>query len=74
MSLIDEIKRDRESGTPFAIMRIPKMEAALLAAEELAVAVVHERNMVCQDVGMQIELATRVDAALAAYRSAIGGE
>lgn len=40
------------------------------AADELARAVSHERNMVCQDIGMQLDASSRVDAALARCREA----
>lgn len=40
----------------------------LRAADELADAVDQERNMVCQDFGMQLKASEVVDAALTAYR------
>ena len=40
------------------------------AADALADAVAHERNMVCQDIGMQQDVAQAVDDALTAYRLA----
>lgn len=55
------------------IARVPDMEAAVLAAVELINAVEQERNMVCQDYGKQAECASRVDAAIAAFRLATGG-
>ncbi len=106
MSLIDDIRRDADSGTKDyhwigrtlmakefgevvelfnadwsaldefeaehkrRIARVPDLERALLAAEELAAAVSHERNMVCQDLGMQLQASEAVEAALAAYREA----
>lgn len=54
------------------IARVPDLEAALIAADELAQAVDQERNMVCQDMGKQADCAARVDAALAAFRKATG--
>ena len=53
--------------------RIEALEAALLAADELARAVDHERNMVYQDMGLQMKVSDAVDAALLAYRKATGG-
>lgn len=128
MSMIDDIKRDREAGTPgpwlhggFSgvhaygicdtmdcsvlgriataeitdrtdrdgrhwstsgnsetnarrIARLPDLEAKYIAlkeaADELAESMSHERNMVCQDIGMQLDASSRVDAALARYREA----
>ena len=52
------------------IARVPELERIALAAEELAAAVDHERNMVCQDFGMQLQANNRVDAALAKLREA----
>lgn len=117
MSMIEDIKRDREAGTPGPwtapskpvfgdycgsyvphdwdgmgrlavfhvtagpehaapntrrIARVPDIEAALIAADDLANALDQERNMVCQDMGMQADCAARVDATLAAYRAATG--
>lgn len=46
---------------------------ALLAANELARAVDDQRNMVCQDFGLQQRADEAVDTALAAYRRAIAG-
>lgn len=56
------------------IARVPDMEEALLAAEELANAVDHERNMPCQDIDMQLRAIASVNDALAAYRKATGTE
>lgn len=125
MSLIDDIKRDREAGTPgpwaletvptscgvchkigewpsrgqhkFSsacvyedyppttlghasepqsnarrIARVPELEAAVLAAEDLAEAVDARRNAgssICYDDAFELET-----AALAAYRKATGGK
>ena len=54
--------------------RADDAEAALQAADELARAVDHERNMACQDMALQMKVADAVDSALAAYRKARGGE
>ncbi|QDP48427.1 MAG: hypothetical protein Tp118SUR00d2C21406231_43 [Prokaryotic dsDNA virus sp.] len=54
------------------IARVPDLEAALLAADELAAAIDQERNMVCQDFDAQAKSAAAVDEALAAYRKATG--
>lgn len=56
------------------IARVPDMEEALLAADELAKAVDHERNMPCQDIDMQLRAIASVNDALAAYRKATGTE
>ncbi len=120
MSLIDDIKRDREAGTPgpwhlhdckdwdgratyhyqevwtedcdviaaevyrahndggsanmSRIARIPEMEAALLAAEELAEAVEGEDQMMCQDWNLQNQVVERKQAALAAFKKALKQE
>ena len=50
--------------------RISALEAALIEADALAGAIDHERNMVCQDFGMQQKCAETVDSALTAYRQA----
>ena len=50
--------------------RISALEDALAKADELAGAVDHERNMVCQDFGMQQKCAETVDSTLTAYRQA----
>lgn len=69
MSLIDEIKRDREAGTTnLPVYRVYDMQAALLAAEELTQAVMAQTN------GERKAMSPRVAAALAAYRKATGGE
>ena len=53
-----------------AAARISALEDALAKADELAGAVDHERNMVCQDFGMQQKCAETVDSTLTAYRQA----
>ena len=54
--------------------RIEEMEARVAAADKLAEAVTHEREMVCQDFGMQQDAATAVHNALAAYQATKEGE
>jgi uncharacterized coiled-coil protein SlyX len=49
--------------------RIEELEARVAAADKLAEAVTHEREMVCQDFGMQQDAATAVHNALAAYQA-----
>ena len=49
--------------------RIEEMEARVAAADKLAEAVTHEREMVCQDFGMQQDAATAVHNALSAYQA-----
>lgn len=44
----------------------------LKAADQLADAIDHERNMVCQDIGMQMEVSEKVEVALAVYRKMRG--
>ena len=48
-------------------------DALVKAADELADAVDQERNMVCQDFGMQLKASEVVDAALTAYQQAREG-
>ena len=60
----------RGTANTARIARVPELERIALAAEELAAAVDHERNMVCQDFGMQLQANNRVDAALAKLREA----
>jgi len=54
-----------------AIARILADAAIIKAAEELAEAVVHEREMVCQDVGLQLEASQEVEFTLEAFRAAV---
>jgi hypothetical protein len=54
--------------------RIEELEARVAAADKLAEAVTHEREMVCQDFGMQQDAATAVHNALAAYQVTKEGE
>jgi hypothetical protein len=54
--------------------RIEELEAQLRAADALAEAVTHEREMVCQDFGMQQDAATAVHNALAAYQATKEGD
>ncbi|MCP3653596.1 MAG: hypothetical protein GY766_01675 [Herbaspirillum sp.] len=46
------------------------MNNLIKAADELAGAIDDERNMVCQDFGMQQDASLRTDTALTAYRTA----
>ena len=55
-------------------LRIEELEARVAAADKLAEAVTHEREMVCQDFGMQQDAATAVHNALAAYQATKEGE
>lgn len=50
----------------------PDLATLALAGKRLADAVQHEREMVCQDMGKQMELARATDAALTAFRAAEG--
>lgn len=50
------------------------IEARIAAADALAEAVTHEREMVCQDFGLQQDAAFAVDANLAAYQATKEGE
>jgi Flp pilus assembly protein TadB len=45
-------------------------DALVKAADELAEAVDQERNMVCQDIGMQLKVSEVVYAALTYYKQA----
>lgn len=63
------------------IARVPDLEAYALrarkieaAADDLANAVINERENVCQDIGKQIELSRAVDDAIRAYQAAKGGD
>lgn len=49
--------------------RIAHLEARIAAADALAEAVNHEQNMVCQDMGKQLDASLAVDEALAAYEN-----
>ena len=49
--------------------RIEELEARVAAADKLAEAVTHEREMVCQDFGMQQDAAPAVHNALSAYQA-----
>jgi hypothetical protein len=90
MTLIDDIKRDREAGTPdlaaaycdwglysanqvFADCarqaRVPDMEAALIAADELARAIDKEELTAMK---WAVSISDEVQKALAAYRKATG--
>jgi hypothetical protein len=53
---------------------IEALEARVAAADKLAEAVTHEREMVCQDFGMQQDAATAVHNALAAYQATKEGD
>ena len=53
--------------------KVEALEARVAAADTLAEAVTHEREMVCQDFGMQQDAAIAVHNALAAYRAAKEG-
>jgi hypothetical protein len=48
--------------------RIEALEARIARADALAEAVTHERELVCQDMGMQLDAACMINNALAAYR------
>ena len=61
---------DKAEANARRIARVPELERIALDAEELAAAVDHERNMVCQDFDMQLQANNRVDAALAKLREA----
>ena len=52
------------------IANVPRYERAIMAAKELAEAVTHEREMVCQDMGLQSDATNAVEDALAAFRDA----
>lgn len=52
-----------------AVSRVKELEARVAAADKLAEAVTHEREMVCQDFGMQQDAATAVHNALSAYQA-----
>ena len=52
-----------------AVSRVKELEAKLAAADKLAEAVTHEREMVCQAFGMQQDAAPAVHNALAAYQA-----
>lgn len=56
------------------IARVPDYESALLMADELAEAVRHEREMVCQEFDMQLKASVAVDEALAAWNAATKGD
>lgn len=115
MTLIDDIRKDREAGTPgpwdgryvedgmptdvckfgvistsaghetarvwgledaYRIARVPDMEAALLAAEELAEAVVAWREQYIAAGAMPLDedvIEDMLCSSLAAYREATGG-
>lgn len=79
MSLLDDIKRDREAGGIDAgsrrrhMQRILDMEAALLAAEELA-AVALNVDQQLDDGGVIESVHTRLYEALVAYRNATEGQ
>lgn len=72
----DLVKRLREGDHFERVMsaeeaadRIEELEARVAAADKLAEAVTHEREMVCQDFGMQQDAATAVHNALSAYQA-----
>jgi hypothetical protein len=44
------------------------LEARIAKADALAEAVTHERELVCQDMGMQLDAACMINNALATYR------
>ena len=72
----DLVRRLRANGLDEcdeAIIRIDALERQAKAADALAEAVTHEREMVCQDFGMQQDAATAVHNALAAYTAAKEG-
>ena len=48
---------------------IARLRTKVAKADALAKAVTHEREMVCQDFGMQQDAATAVHNALAAYQA-----
>ena len=52
-----------------AAAEITRLRAKVAKADKLAEAVTHEREMVCQDFGMQQDAATAVHNALAAYQA-----
>lgn len=73
--LVERAKEIVETQDTFAaIAHSADFARALIAADELVRAVVHEREMPCQDMGLQIEASSAVDAALATYRKAVEGE
>ena len=58
------------------IANVPKMESRIIsdyqllkAADELLKSVIHEREMVCQDIDMQLELIKSVDDAIVKYKN-----
>jgi len=55
------------------VRRFRALEAQLAKADALAMAVTQEREMVCQDFGMQMDAATAVHNALTEYRAAGDG-
>ena len=75
MSLIDDIRADRAEAkggpwyTQSQLNRIPAMEDALLAADELAGAYAQYRDRPAMDNPDDWQ---RMDVALAAYRAATG--
>ena len=77
---LNSVERDLNNGFPVtcerlvvlqeAAGRIEALEAQLAKADALAEAVTQEREMVCQDFGMQMDAATAVNNALTEYRAA----
>lgn len=68
-ALVERLRASQNVHLFDAAARIAALEARVAAADKLAEAVTHEREMVCQDFGMQQDAATAVHNALAAYEA-----
>lgn len=68
--LAEEVERLNASDEHYRLFRqtactsAPLLASAVLALVEVARAVDHERNLVCQDIGLQLKASEAVEAAL----------
>jgi hypothetical protein len=62
--------QEAEANTQL-VLSAPDMAEALLAANEAIGALLHERDLACQDMGQQLAASKAADEAVAAYREKV---